>query len=328
MANLPNWISIDPLASIPRFLQGFAQGASVGESLRHGEQRAAEQADVNARFTQELSQREANAQREYALREQVEQEKAKVAARNLVGMQEYQSLVASGVPKDKALMHAAPNLFYQQPEKLTSAMHQLAQEEQQAKSSAISQGHLDVAVKNAERSARRDAEQTAALNSPVRGQPVFVGDKEMDQWFAAPSPGGGVGLHRRNVGQTTVGKMTDIDKLDKTTLSAELKAAQTDWDQNTSAKLKEALGNPEEEAKLGKADMVGLKRVQAKKARLDAAKEAWDSFTTRIKSGANQPASGESKALPMPTTKSDLVKGKTYQTRRGPATWDGDSFVR
>lgn len=32
-------------------------------------------------------------------------------------------------------------------------------------------------------------------------------------------------------------------------------------------------------------------------------------------------------ALPMPKTKDDLEKGKVYQTKRGPAKWDGEKFV-
>jgi hypothetical protein len=39
------------------------------------------------------------------------------------------------------------------------------------------------------------------------------------------------------------------------------------------------------------------------------------------------PAPAPVQALPMPATQTDLVKGKVYNTARGPAEWDGTKFV-
>jgi len=147
-------------------LQGYATGAQIGESLRAGEQHAADQADANARFEAELAQREARAQQEYQLHQQLQQEKAETAARNLAGMQEYQSLVASGLPKESALMQAAPNLFYKQPDKLMNALHEFTMEQQAAQSAKrmeasqkAQEGHLNQLVTDAQSKSKRQEQQ-------------------------------------------------------------------------------------------------------------------------------------------------------------------------
>lgn len=167
MATLPSWItSIDPVAGVSRLLQGFGLGAQVGESQRRGEQADIELANRASMFNQELAQKEAASLREYDLHQQVEKAKAETAARNLSGMYEYQQLIAAGVPKDKALMQTAPNLFYNHPDKMASAMQELDQErrmkEYQDRQLAISQGHLDVSKE------RLKAEQSpTAISQPI-----------------------------------------------------------------------------------------------------------------------------------------------------------------
>jgi hypothetical protein len=45
------------------------------------------------------------------------------------------------------------------------------------------------------------------------------------------------------------------------------------------------------------------------------------------RAGIAKPAAAE-KPLDLPKAKTDLVKGKIYNTARGPATWDGEKFVQ
>lgn len=223
MATLPSWItSIDPVAGVSRLLQGFGLGAQVGESQRRGEQADIELANRASMFNQELAQKEASALREYDLQKQLEKAKAETAARNLSGMYEYQQLIAAGVPKDKALMQAAPNLFYKQPDKMVSALQELDQErrvkEYQDQQIAISQGHLDVAKEGAKRKIDEDTltrnDTTGFATALTKGEdPItayqkfpratgpLVSSTLRGQETIEMTPGGGVKIVRGGAGK-------------------------------------------------------------------------------------------------------------------------------
>lgn len=158
-------------------LKGYTIGAQIGESLRQGEQQGANQATAADHFAAQLAEREAEAQRTYALHEQIQKEKSAIAARTLAGMQEYNALVASGVPKDKALMQAAPNLFYNQPEKLTTALHQLGLEQQaQRTASALDLSRQAQQRHNADTLAEMRRYHDYQMNKPGTSKLFHVGN--------------------------------------------------------------------------------------------------------------------------------------------------------
>lgn len=61
-------------------------------------------------------------------------------------------------------------------------------------------------------------------------------------------------------------------------------------------------------------------------------KRAWQSITGGEDTGGITPvlpgAGTAPAAKPMPSRKEDLVEGEIYETRRGPARWDGSQFVK
>ncbi len=65
-----------------------------------------------------------------------------------------------------------------------------------------------------------------------------------------------------------------------------------------------------------------VKQLQDRLSAASAARQRLEGKSTK----ANPPAAGN--PLPMPSDKTQMVKGKQYSTPRGVATWDGEKFVQ
>lgn len=122
MPELAPWLQINPLAGVPMFLQGYGQGASVGESRRRSEERAYE-ADLQAAAQQERNEilREARQiqAKEFAenlkLKQEAAQRAAKMAAIRLEGQQGLERDLQSGMTFQQAFPRHAPKLLFEEP---------------------------------------------------------------------------------------------------------------------------------------------------------------------------------------------------------------------
>lgn len=126
--NLPSWLQISPQSGAPLFLTGFSEGQNAAaRNLERDrqDQLAAQHAQDVAAETELQKERIASTLASDLIDRQV---KAQTAARQLQGMQKYQSLVAGGMDPSQALIHSAPDMFYQHPEAMTTAMYHQTQQ--------------------------------------------------------------------------------------------------------------------------------------------------------------------------------------------------------
>lgn len=137
-ASIPPWMQTNPLAGIPLYLQGYGQGAQVGESQRRAEARNYE-AELQQAAAQERNEILREAKRiqaaEFAENLKLKQEQAQQAAREaavqLEGQQGLEKDLQSGIPFQEAFPRWATKILYKHPQSLTQVLNQLTPRQSQ-----------------------------------------------------------------------------------------------------------------------------------------------------------------------------------------------------
>ena len=107
---------------------------------------------------------------------------------------------------------------------------------------------------------------------------------------------------------------------DKLAIQAQkgLDAAIKDINKDYNGKLLMAEGDPKETARLTK----------ERDAAIQTKRDEYSRAIKTLEPGEVQTQTQNIEALPLPSKKEDLVTGKTYDTSKGPAKWDGKTFVK
>lgn len=295
---IPPWIAaIDPVAPVGRFLEGYRSGLQAGEAQSSQALRAQQIALAAQEAMQmaELRQRQQDldaAQFNARLRldEQKAEREAKAAAQQMEGQLGIQADLAAGVAWPQALAKWAPKLFAGEPAALARSMGDIVPPQPPTFGTT--------------------PEGARYMQSPTGGTTLVPPSYSRGPFEPRVIEKGGRTLYERSpdvfvplTKEEQYGALNQVQRAELQTLN------------RREANLYRQLGGlTEEEA----AEDPTLSKVLDQIAEIEAERQA-------IFSGAERP---KAEAQPLPAKKEDLVKGRVYQTARGPATWDGEKFVQ
>lgn len=297
IGQIPPWLNIDPLAPVANYLQGYRTGVSERESETAANLRAqqmflaAQEAAQMAQLRQQQQELDA-AQFNARLRldEQKAEREAKAAAQQMEGQLGIQADLAAGVAWPQALAKWAPKLFAGEPAALARSMGDIVPPQPPTFGTT--------------------PEGARYMQSPTGGTTLVPPSYSRGPFEPRVIEKGGRTLYERSpdvfvplTKEEQYGALNQVQRAELQTLN------------RREANLYRQLGElTEEEASKDPT----LSKVLDQIAEIEAERQA-------IFSGAERP---KAEAQPLPAKKEDLVKGRVYQTARGPATWDGEKFVQ